>query len=275
MLVLTTTTYNGAPSEHLSAAFDEIGGTIGRADHNHMVLPDPERTVSRVHAHIGFRDGCFVVEDRGSNPISVNGREIGVGGEAALRPGDLVQIGAYVLAVGAGVAAGPDDLFADTGASAHRISPTEGWPATSSPAPFKSSSHAPPPTTADALPDPLLAALLESMRLDATELQHDALTPDLMRRIGQLLRETAQDAFMDLLGRFDPARLEAMLVSDSDQNGAAALDRPARLWEVLQTLHSRLTREADHEFRQAFDAAFRRASEMQRKQARDTAEPQR
>ena len=50
MLVLTVISYNGNPTNPFSATFDERGGAIGRADNNHMVLPDAERTVSRRHA---------------------------------------------------------------------------------------------------------------------------------------------------------------------------------------------------------------------------------
>jgi len=140
MLVLTATTYNGAPSERLSAAFDETGGTIGRAEHNHMVLPDHERTVSRVHAQVAFRNGSYVIVDRGSNPISVNGKEVGSGREEPLAPGDTLQVGGYLLHVSAGVTGAAKDpfadLFADTGASAHRIASPGDWPAVSAPTPF-------------------------------------------------------------------------------------------------------------------------------------------
>ena len=39
MIVLTVLSYNGEPSEGQSASFDEIGGSIGRADNNQLVLP--------------------------------------------------------------------------------------------------------------------------------------------------------------------------------------------------------------------------------------------
>ena len=73
MIVLAVMTYNGAPAEPVEASFDELGGTIGRADGNLMVLPDPERTISRVHAKVVYRKGNYAIEDRGSNPILVNG----------------------------------------------------------------------------------------------------------------------------------------------------------------------------------------------------------
>lgn len=103
MITLSVTSFNGAPFHpSLSASFDELGGTIGRSDNNHLVLPDPERTISRVHAQVVFRGGQFAIVDRGSNPVLVNGRPLGNGAEAPLQAGDQVQIGGYCLAVQAG-----------------------------------------------------------------------------------------------------------------------------------------------------------------------------
>lgn len=116
MIVLSVTHYNGAPAERLEASFDELGGSIGRAPENQLVLPDPERTVSRVHAQVVFRSGAYAIVDRGSNPVSVNGRALGHGREQVLSGGDSVQIGGYTLQVRAGQApraSSPfDDLFA-------------------------------------------------------------------------------------------------------------------------------------------------------------------
>ncbi|CAN5907625.1 hypothetical protein BH11PSE8_BH11PSE8_34050 [soil metagenome] len=117
MITLTVITFNGAAvGQRLSASFDELGGTIGRADNNQLVLPDPERTISRVHAQVVYRAGRFAVVDRGSNPIEVNGRVLSSGGEAPLGPGDEIQIGGYGLRVELPAAAPPaparDDPFA-------------------------------------------------------------------------------------------------------------------------------------------------------------------
>ena len=205
MLVLTASTYNGAPSERHTAAFGENGGTIGRAEHNHMVLPDAERTVSRVHADIAFRNGGYVIVDHGSNPIAVNGQEVGSGREAPLMPGDTLQIGAYLLLVSAGLAVASKDLFADlfedTGASAHRVANPSAWPVTSSPAPLPAPATGDPPildhvvdaqipAAGQAAPDALLAALLDG--LDVPGLHIEPLTPALMRQIGVLLRESTR-----------------------------------------------------------------------------------
>lgn len=118
MITLTVVSYNGQPSDsRLSAHFDELGGTIGRADTNQLVLPDPDRAISRVHAQVVFRNGGFAIVDRGSNPITVNGQALGNGREQRVAVGDRVQIGGYVLSVAQGATAsaapGPVDPFAD------------------------------------------------------------------------------------------------------------------------------------------------------------------
>lgn len=148
MIVLTVISYNGAPSEGLSANFDELGGTIGRADNNQLVLPDPERTISRVHARVVFRTTGYMVVDNGSNPISVNGSVLGAGREHPLAPGDQLQIGGYLLGVTVGTAARGVDPFAELfgdaplgaavppAAPVARRSVTQTWaPAEAAPAP--------------------------------------------------------------------------------------------------------------------------------------------
>lgn len=107
VLTLTVISYNGKPSPApMSANFDEFGGTIGRADNNLMVLPDQERTVSRIHAQIVYRNGRFALVDRGSNPILVNGRALGNGREVTVGTGTELRIGGYVLKVQEGTGGG-------------------------------------------------------------------------------------------------------------------------------------------------------------------------
>ncbi|MBK7060521.1 MAG: type VI secretion system-associated FHA domain protein TagH [Rubrivivax sp.] len=141
MIVLAVMTYNGAATQPVEASFDELGGTIGRADGNLMVLPDPERTISRVHAKVVFRNGTYAVEDRGSNPILVNGNVVGHGKEWPLAPGDVLQIGGYELGVRAsGSPAVSDDPFADVFAA--------GGAKVMAPAPAPAFAAPPPPVTA-------------------------------------------------------------------------------------------------------------------------------
>jgi FHA domain-containing protein len=98
MLTLTVTLHNGQPPRvPLAATFDADGGTIGRAAANRLVLDDAERTVSRLHVQIVWRDARYRLIDRGSNPALVNGAPLDPGQEVALAHGDEVQIGGYQL----------------------------------------------------------------------------------------------------------------------------------------------------------------------------------
>lgn len=119
MIIINVVSYNGSPlPQRLVGQFDELGGNIGRAENNQLVLPDPERTISRVHAQVVFRSGRYAIVDRGSNPISINGRPLGNGQDAPLQTGDEIQIGGYrlLVEVHAGASAGaPPDPFADFG----------------------------------------------------------------------------------------------------------------------------------------------------------------
>jgi len=129
VITFSVKSFNGAPADGPSASFDELGGTIGRADTNQLVLQDPERTISRVHAQVVFRNGGFALVDRGSNPIAVNGRPLGSGVEAPIRAGDQVQIGGYLLNVEAArLAASAADPFADLVAPAARPAATRAAP---------------------------------------------------------------------------------------------------------------------------------------------------
>lgn len=113
MIALTVVSFKAAATTGPSARFDELGGTIGRADSNQLVLPDPERTISRVHARVLYRNGGYVVVDNGSNPITVNGVVCGSGCEQILKPGDQIQIGDYVIAISDDLKTMSDDPFAD------------------------------------------------------------------------------------------------------------------------------------------------------------------
>ena len=99
MITLTVTSFNGTPVSNLACSFDELGGCIGRAETNKLILPDPERTISRVQAQIVFRGGSYALAGRGSNAVLVNGREVASGGEQMLADGDQIRMGSYCIAV--------------------------------------------------------------------------------------------------------------------------------------------------------------------------------
>ncbi|MDP2370845.1 type VI secretion system-associated FHA domain protein TagH [Rhodoferax sp.] len=99
MQILVVSHRGVAVSPPRSASFGPEGGSIGRADSSSLVLDDPERTVSRVHAQVLCRGDQFFVVDRGSNPLLCNGHPLGAGNEAALSNGDRLTIGSFELLV--------------------------------------------------------------------------------------------------------------------------------------------------------------------------------
>ena len=137
MIKITVASYNNTPSgQLLTFTFDELGGTIGRADTNQLILPDPERSISRVHAQVVFRNGRFSLVDKGSNPVSVNGKALGNGTEATIQAGDQIQIGGYLLlvepaAAAASMASAPSQAASPFGAPAPAQAPMPAPTATS------------------------------------------------------------------------------------------------------------------------------------------------
>ena len=98
-LTLLAVSLNERPlSQPITAHFDSRGGTIGRADHNTMALPDPERHVSRLQAEIVANGAAFLIRNVGAaNPIVVAGRPVACGETANLARGDEIRIGGYLL----------------------------------------------------------------------------------------------------------------------------------------------------------------------------------
>ncbi len=107
MITLEVVSVNGQPATRpLAADFDELGGSIGRGDGSTLVLPDPEKIISRTHANVSFRGGEYRLQDRGTAvPVLVNGQPLGNGRETTIRAGDVIQLGAYALRVKATAAA--------------------------------------------------------------------------------------------------------------------------------------------------------------------------
>jgi predicted component of type VI protein secretion system len=89
-----------ALSQPITAHFDSRGGTMGRADHNTMALPDPERHVSRMQAEIIAGSGGFLIRNVGTaNPVVVSGRVVAPGESTGLAHGDEIRVGGYLLQV--------------------------------------------------------------------------------------------------------------------------------------------------------------------------------
>ena len=83
----------------VATRFDQLGGAIGRIAGNDLVLDDPGKYISRVHARVEYRDGGYYLLDVGSNPSMVNGRPAGPGRPVLLADRDQVLIGDYLLVV--------------------------------------------------------------------------------------------------------------------------------------------------------------------------------
>jgi FHA domain-containing protein len=89
-----------APDTLTEAQFGETGGTIGRSPQCTLVLPDPERHISRIQAEINCSGAEYVLVDRGiANPVQRNGAAVGTGRSVPLRDGDELHVGDYVLRV--------------------------------------------------------------------------------------------------------------------------------------------------------------------------------
>lgn len=100
-LTLRITSYRGAPpAGNPSFTFDERGGTIGRAQDNDWVLPDPDRFISSRHAAIAWRDGRYYITDVSLNGVLVNGHKLGQGNSTVLSDGDVLGFGEYDVRVG-------------------------------------------------------------------------------------------------------------------------------------------------------------------------------
>ena len=112
-LTLRAVSLNDHPlTQPITAHFDAEGGSIGRADHNTLALPSPERHISRQQAEIRCDGGRYAIRNVGSaNPIIVRGQALARGETAMLEHQDQVRIGGYLLEVVQQVAA---DEEADT-----------------------------------------------------------------------------------------------------------------------------------------------------------------
>ena len=87
-------------SQPITARFGDKGGTIGRADHNTLALPDAERHISRRQAEIRSGASGYVIKNIGSaNPITVRGQSLSHGESTPLKHSDLVRIGGCLLEV--------------------------------------------------------------------------------------------------------------------------------------------------------------------------------
>lgn len=98
MMRIRVVSFQGQPlPQAISHDFDDLGGTIGRAETNQLALPDPQRHISRLQARVVCRNGQYEIINQGANPINVNGHVIGNGSSMPIASGARVEIGAYLM----------------------------------------------------------------------------------------------------------------------------------------------------------------------------------
>lgn len=136
MLRIAVLSHNAvALDEPITAEFD-TGGTIGRAPGSTLLLPDPDRVISRTHAVVSLRSGEYVIRDQGTTvPVVHNGRPVGHGHEASLASGDELRIGAYILEVRQGARAEDDATLDSTVTATLRPGAVLSWSEDGGPAP--------------------------------------------------------------------------------------------------------------------------------------------
>ena len=100
-LSLKIISFKGQPFlRNESVVFDMSGGTIGRSDENTLVLPDPEKFVSRRHASIMFQNGQYLLSDSSLSGTFVNTQDEPLGNKAlALVNGMRLRMGEYEILV--------------------------------------------------------------------------------------------------------------------------------------------------------------------------------
>ena len=252
MLTIKVVSYKDQPVDPpIRAEFGEAGGTIGRSADSTLLLPDPDRIISRTHAVVECKGGRFVVRDQGSTvAVIVNGRPVGRGHEQPLAAGDDVRIAGYALCVEGGVPAGaaaagddtttilregtflswsedgkavPQDRIATVivpspGPDAAAAPPVP--PAAAAAASAAAPAAAPPPPRAAEGADELLAALLRDAGVRDIEVP-GGLTPERMEELGAVMRETMR-GLLDLLAARAHAkrevRADATIVMSHDNN---------------------------------------------------------
>ncbi|WP_280150912.1 type VI secretion system-associated FHA domain protein TagH [Piscinibacter sp. XHJ-5] len=92
-----------APSAPLAAVFGDAGGDIGRGADCTLVLPDPERRISRKHLQVATRAGRHLLRLISTNLlVELNGVPLAPGVEYLLDDAAEIRIGPFVLQAGSG-----------------------------------------------------------------------------------------------------------------------------------------------------------------------------
>ncbi|MBC7414403.1 MAG: type VI secretion system-associated FHA domain protein TagH [Herminiimonas sp.] len=220
--ILVVSYRNEAPAQPLIALFNHEGGSIGRSDDNHFVLPDPKHHVSRLQARVvSGGDHHHITNLSHANPTMLNGRELECDAPHPLSAGDEIQIGMYLLRARVPVqphsmaAVGRSALTANAAGVAIQTGPASPLPASATAFNIAARTvHAVGESIAVPLTQPalsidpaagltehqmLLQAFLKGAGIPGITLT-GGLTPEFMETVGALLA-TAIDGTVDLIGR--------------------------------------------------------------------------
>ncbi|HEV7912615.1 MAG TPA: type VI secretion system-associated FHA domain protein, partial [Albitalea sp.] len=92
-----------------AVSFGDSGGDIGRAVDCTLVLPDPERRISRKHVQVACRDGRHSLRMISTNlMVELDGVPLAPGVEYPLNAGAQIRIGPFVLLAEPGGSPGAD-----------------------------------------------------------------------------------------------------------------------------------------------------------------------
>ena len=250
MIQLIVLTLRGTPLPHtLAGVFGPAGGTLGRSPSNTLVLDDPDRTVSRVHAQLVCRDGAFFAVDRGRNPMQHNGRTVGRGNEVPLSDGDRLLVGGFEVEVKA----------FNTAATAHAGTAAPDVSSDSLLLPDPSAAACAPlapydvPITSKAIHPLAFSPAAETARVDLRAYRFGV-------SVGM------QAALAPLIARFAPAELEKEIASNPATGDLFAANRKAGLWDRFVALYGGIAANAEADFHSRFGKAFVEAYDAQMKQ---------
>ena len=109
-MALRLTLSGGSASRTLST------GTlsIGRGERNDWILPDPDRTLSKVHCVLSAENGRYVLTDLSTNGVYINGARTPTvrDSRTILTDGDEFRIGSYTILAAEAAASAPPPAFA-------------------------------------------------------------------------------------------------------------------------------------------------------------------
>jgi type VI secretion system FHA domain protein len=121
---------NGGPAQ---LRLERHGAVIGRSPQADWTLPDPQSYISSTHCEIDYRGGSYILTDRSTNGVFVNGSQTRLAGPHVIGDGDVIMIGSYriVARLGAGAPATPAMRPQPIEAPGSSESPWGVWPAPS------------------------------------------------------------------------------------------------------------------------------------------------